>query len=284
MKRRLSLLFACLVAGMMCVNAQVTIGTTNDPHAGAVLDLQSINKGFLLPKVSLNDASKFQLATDAEAASGVGMMVYNTNAGMEGGGVGVYVWDGAKWTTVGETGNVAVDKSNLQKLVDQVSQYVPREAEYTPETFAPFKTAYNAALAVLASATASQSEVDATWTTLAEATTDLRLKPVKVPVASVKVAYPERAKLGAPVAMYATVLPDNATSKTLTWSVTNGTGAATIDPTTGILTGTALGTVTVIATATDNGVASPAYTATVVFEVGDPVNQKIGNNTYTTID
>ena len=121
MKKRLSLLFACFIAGMMCVNAQVTIGTTNDPHAGAVLDLQSTNKGLLLPNVSLEKVSKFQLATDAEAASGVGMMVYNTNADMESGGVGVYVWDGAKWTQAfgGNTNPDPEPEPNPDGTVDQ---------------------------------------------------------------------------------------------------------------------------------------------------------------------
>ena len=104
MRKRLSLLFAALVMAVMCVNAQVTIGTKAEPHAGAVLDLQSnnINKGLLLPNVSLNDALVFQVATGAEnIATGKGMMVYNTNAGMTGGaGVGVYIWNGSEWMPV----------------------------------------------------------------------------------------------------------------------------------------------------------------------------------------
>ncbi len=48
----------------------------------------------------------------------------------------------------------------------------------------------------------------------------------------------------------ATVAPANATNKTVTWSV-NDTTIATIDPTTGILTAKANGTVTVTATAAD---------------------------------
>lgn len=51
--------------------------------------------------------------------------------------------------------------------------------------------------------------------------------------------------------MQATVLPANATNGTYTWSVVNGTGTATIDPVTGILTPITNGTVTVIATAND---------------------------------
>jgi len=50
--------------------------------------------------------------------------------------------------------------------------------------------------------------------------------------------------------MEATVLPANATDTTYTWSVVNGTGAATIDAT-GLLTASADGDVTVTATAND---------------------------------
>jgi non-canonical (house-cleaning) NTP pyrophosphatase len=56
---------------------------------------------------------------------------------------------------------------------------------------------------------------------------------------------------GATLQMNATVLPADAANKTVTWSVTAGTGTATIDPSTGILTGLTPGTVTVTATAND---------------------------------
>src|SRR5690606_23716362 len=48
----------------------------------------------------------------------------------------------------------------------------------------------------------------------------------------------------------ATVLPSNATNKTVTWSISNGTGQATIS-TTGVVTAVANGTVTARATAND---------------------------------
>ncbi|MHB9126662.1 MAG: DUF4214 domain-containing protein [Candidatus Humimicrobiaceae bacterium] len=51
--------------------------------------------------------------------------------------------------------------------------------------------------------------------------------------------------------MSAEVLPVDATDPSVTWSVTNGTGSATID-TSGVLTGTGVGTVTVKATANDS--------------------------------
>lgn len=55
---------------------------------------------------------------------------------------------------------------------------------------------------------------------------------------------------GGTLQMEATVLPANATDKTVTWSVTNGTGSATINAS-GLLTAVTSGTVTVKATAND---------------------------------
>jgi hypothetical protein len=57
---------------------------------------------------------------------------------------------------------------------------------------------------------------------------------------------------GGTLQMVATVLPENATEKNVTWSVTNGTGDASIT-TEGLLAAIADGTVTVKATSTDGG-------------------------------
>ena len=51
--------------------------------------------------------------------------------------------------------------------------------------------------------------------------------------------------------MLAVVEPDEAIDKSVRWSVTDGTGSATIDPTTGLLTALTDGTVIVKATAKD---------------------------------
>ena len=56
---------------------------------------------------------------------------------------------------------------------------------------------------------------------------------------------------GGTLQMNAGVTPSNAANQTVTWSVTNGTGKAIINASTGLLTGTVLGTVTVTASATD---------------------------------
>ena len=62
----------------------------------------------------------------------------------------------------------------------------------------------------------------------------------------------------------ATVLPANATNSGVTWSVTNGTGTATINPTTGVLTGGNVGTVTVTALAADGSGVSDDVVITVM--------------------
>ena len=99
MKKIYFLVLTFLLLGVAGANAQVTIGSTADPHAGAILDLKSTTKGLLLPKVALNNANVFQLSTNAaEIASGVGMTVFNTNANIVGGsGAGTYVWNGTQW-------------------------------------------------------------------------------------------------------------------------------------------------------------------------------------------
>jgi formylglycine-generating enzyme required for sulfatase activity len=103
--------FFLLFAGVMSwgVKAQVTIGSTTDPHPGAILDLsQSNNLGLLLPQVSLDDIGEWThsggqvLGGDKQQARG--MLIFNTNECIAGGdGQGIYVWDGAAWLSLGMT-------------------------------------------------------------------------------------------------------------------------------------------------------------------------------------
>ena len=62
----------------------------------------------------------------------------------------------------------------------------------------------------------------------------------------------------------ATVTPSNASNKSVTWSVTNGTGGASINSSTGVLTGTKAGTVTVTATAADGSGKTDSVTVTII--------------------
>jgi hypothetical protein len=102
MKKIFQSVFFLLFAGVMSVNAQVRIGSDENPHDGSILDLSNAGSlGMLLPRVPLDAANVFKLSGDAAAAAG--MVVYNTNAAMANGyGAGLYVWDGAKWNIMGQ--------------------------------------------------------------------------------------------------------------------------------------------------------------------------------------
>lgn len=85
-------------------------------------------------------------------------------------------------------------------------------------------------------------------------TSSLNLPPVPIPVTSITVlgqgSVSTITTTGGSLQMVETVLPANATNPAVTWSVTPGTGSATISPT-GVLTAVSDGTVTVTATSTD---------------------------------
>lgn len=79
--------------------------------------------------------------------------------------------------------------------------------------------------------------------------------PSTVAVSSISVTGPATyLAINTSMQMSALVSPSNASNKTVTWSVTTQGGAAVIDSATGMLTGTALGVVRVIATNTASGV------------------------------
>ncbi len=74
--------------------------------------------------------------------------------------------------------------------------------------------------------------------------------------------------------MEAAVLPANANDATFTWSVTNGTGSASID-TSGLLTATTDGDVTVTATANDDS----GVTGTAVINISNQIVTSINKQT-----
>ena len=83
-------------------------GSSSLPHAGAIQELESSNRGQLLPRVALTSTSVWGLNGTPVA----GMQVYNTNSGITAGssnypiiqgatadkdGLGTYFWDGSGW-------------------------------------------------------------------------------------------------------------------------------------------------------------------------------------------
>ncbi|MGN1060785.1 MAG: InlB B-repeat-containing protein [Candidatus Coproplasma sp.] len=75
----------------------------------------------------------------------------------------------------------------------------------------------------------------------------------KVAVTGVIINGATEVYVGSTITLTATVTPENATNKSVTWTITSGSEYATIGATTGVLTGVAAGTVTVTATTADGG-------------------------------
>lgn len=110
------LLFICITLISLIsfeIHAQVTIGMTEAPAQGALLQLKSkaddtslsnANQGLGLPRVNLTSITNlYPMFPDgydksAEDRIHTGLIVYNINENLEDGdGKGIYYWDGEKW-------------------------------------------------------------------------------------------------------------------------------------------------------------------------------------------
>jgi hypothetical protein len=100
MKKIFFLMLTFLIVSAASMNAQVTIGSLDDPHPGALLDLKSTTQGLLLPQVTLSTSTNF-LTTEGKATAR-GMLVYNTGNTLE--GPGLYVWTGSVWNPIATIG------------------------------------------------------------------------------------------------------------------------------------------------------------------------------------
>lgn len=80
----------------------------------------------------------------------------------------------------------------------------------------------------------------------------VNVKVVPILVTSITITSPAAVTVNGTYEFSATVLPENATDKTVTWTVKNKGSKATIDPVTGVLnSGTKAGSITITATAND---------------------------------
>jgi len=87
MKKLLPVFF---LAGLTFSFSQVGIGTTT-PDLSSVLEISSVNKGLLIPRISIaNLNSAAPVTTPVES-----LLIYNTNLST---GVGFHYWDGTKWS------------------------------------------------------------------------------------------------------------------------------------------------------------------------------------------
>jgi hypothetical protein len=101
------LLFVCVLT-----QAQVKIGNNpNTINANSILELESTNKGFLPPRVALNDASLVAPLTGTVPA---GMLVFSTNGTLAD---GYYYWNGTQWKLVATADLNVVNKSASTTLI-----------------------------------------------------------------------------------------------------------------------------------------------------------------------
>ncbi len=96
----------CLFMGILffhlAADAQVKIGdNATSINTASILELETTNKGFVLPRVSLTATTS---SSPLDAGLLTGTVVYNTNSSTTGGsGIGVYYWDGSKWNYLTNT-------------------------------------------------------------------------------------------------------------------------------------------------------------------------------------
>jgi hypothetical protein len=121
MKTLLTLLFSAFFSIILLAQDNVGIGTLT-PHASAILELQSGNKGLLISRVNLLSVN--DVATVLTPATG--LLVFNTNPSISGGtGEGFYYWDGTQWKQAvgpqGAQGAPGATGANGQDGLDGIS-------------------------------------------------------------------------------------------------------------------------------------------------------------------
>ena len=110
----------------LATQAQVKVGDSPTTlNEGAVLEMQSTNRGMLLPRINLANTTTWGLNGTNPVKNG--MVVYNTNALIEGSatypaaGVGTYTFDGTGWVfsnvPKGGTAGQVLSKNSSNELV-----------------------------------------------------------------------------------------------------------------------------------------------------------------------
>lgn len=107
--------FLFLILGFpLCFYAQVGVGTSN-PATSSALDVNSTNKGLLLPQADIKDISKKDPIVTTATTPPNSLLVYNTNTTT---GKGFYYWKSAtsNWTPL-------VDKERIFEQIPMTIFY-----------------------------------------------------------------------------------------------------------------------------------------------------------------
>ncbi|WP_149239715.1 hypothetical protein [Dyadobacter sp. 32] len=131
-------IFAAALFCSASVFAQVKIGDNPTViNAGSALEIESTNKGLLMPRVSLSNTTTWGLLGTQVA----GMHVYNTNTGITSSNTdyptliakkGEYYWDGTGWVAL-----APLQKATAISTFDQITPGVLVSVPYTPPGSCP---------------------------------------------------------------------------------------------------------------------------------------------------
>lgn len=275
-------LILLLLVNIITINGQVTIGSLEDPHSGAVLHLKSGgNKGLLLPQVSLGNVNTFGLEENSAnpASSAIGMVVYNTNESITGGkGKGAYIWSGTEWMLIGEGATPSIiqvtsiaisgdDRVDVGGSINLTATINPANATNQTVIWSISNGTGSATIETLSGKlTGTGSGTVFVYATAIDGSGVSAVKEITVnpvPVTSITILGSSTVAAGSSITLDVVVSPAEATNKNVTWLVMNGTGSAVVDATRGILLGISAGTVTVVATARDGSGVSAIKTITV---------------------
>ena len=91
----------CLLLIAVISNAQIKIGNNpNTINSNSLIEMESTSKGFLPPRVALNDVN---LAAPLSATVPEGMLIYSSGGTVPN---GYYFWNGTKWQGVSASGTM----------------------------------------------------------------------------------------------------------------------------------------------------------------------------------
>ncbi len=135
MKTSIKHILAVLILLISTLTAQAQVKIGNNPtsiNGGSLLELESTNKGLLMPRINLTNTTTWGLSGTAVA----GMHVYNTNTGITSTNtayptlvakIGEYYWDGTGWVALAPVGtqDAPVQFSVKKSAANQVPPTVP---------------------------------------------------------------------------------------------------------------------------------------------------------------
>lgn len=120
MKRLHTLFYIIISCFCNILQAQVGIGTVT-PNPSSILDITAIDKGILIPRVSLNNVNNNML--DGLNIATEGLLLWNTNAATLGGnGIGFYFFNGSVWEKLATT---SINNTVVFKAINSTGLSLP---------------------------------------------------------------------------------------------------------------------------------------------------------------